>query len=159
MFTDIVGSTALVARLGDEAWAEVLGWHDSVLRQMFHEHMGHEVKQIGDGFFAVFTCPAAALACALDIQRALASADPGELSVGVRIGLHQAEVMQVGRDYVGLGVHEAARIAARAGRGEILVSVGTLVEEQTPGAGEIHTVLLRGVPGPVDIVAISGVPA
>ena len=143
MFTDIVGSTGLVAELGDDAWSTVLSWHDDVLREQFHAHGGREVRQLGDGFFTVCQDPYPAVACAVKIQRRLAH-QSGGVGLSVRIGVHRSEVVQRGSDYLGRGVHEAARMAAIAGGGEIVVSVPTLT-----------AATVRGLPERVDIVRIA----
>src|SRR5437667_9171727 len=72
MFTDIVGSTNLVEAIGDDAWLNLLRWHDQTLRALFAEHGGEEVDHAGDGFFVVFDRSEAAISCAVAIQRTLA---------------------------------------------------------------------------------------
>jgi class 3 adenylate cyclase len=72
MFTDIVKSTALVEAMGDEAWKEVLDWHDQTLRGLINRHGGEEINHTGDGVFASFAQPERAIECALQIQRTLA---------------------------------------------------------------------------------------
>ena len=154
MFTDIEGSTNLVEALGDEAWQGVLRWHDDTLRSLFAEHKGEEVVATGDGFFVGFDSPDEALACAITIQRRL---DEHRRQHGfapkVRIGVHAAGATQVGRNFTGKGVHEAARIAALAGGNEI-------VSSQTTAAGsrftvsESRTVTLRGTSEPVEVVSV-----
>jgi class 3 adenylate cyclase len=156
MFTDIVDSSGLLAAAGDDVWVEYLLWHDVTLRHLFGLHRGREVKQVGDGFFVVFDDPAAALACAVSIIALLANPGAGRPGVSVRVGIHRSEVIQVGRDYAGRGVHEAARILDLAGGGEILVSAGSM----TPAAAGFvaeppRTVTLRGLPESVDVVSIS----
>jgi class 3 adenylate cyclase len=155
MFTDIVGSTGLVAELGDDAWSTVLSWHDDVLREQFHAHGGREVRQLGDGFFTVFQDPYPAVACAVKIQRRLAH-QSGGVGLSVRIAVHRSEVVQRGSDYLGRGVHEAARMAAIARGGEIVVSVPTLTAATVPfPPSASQRVTLRGLPEPVDIVRIA----
>ena len=111
MFTDIVTSTDLVGLIGDEAWGELLKWHDRDLRSAFANHRGEEVKHTGDGFFVAFERASDALDCAVDIQRRLARHRREQgFAPTVRIGLHTAEATRQGRDYSGRGVHVAARI-------------------------------------------------
>jgi class 3 adenylate cyclase len=154
MFTDIVGSTNLAEALGDEAWEGLLRWHDQTLRSLFAAHQGVETTTRGDGFLVTFESPEAALACAVAIQRRLAEhrASHG-FAPQVRIGLHAAHATQVGRDFMGKGVHEAARISALAGGGEILVSrqtvTGTRYQVSAP-----RTVSLRGITEPVEVVTV-----
>jgi class 3 adenylate cyclase len=123
MFTDICKSTNLVEAIGDEAWEDVLRWHDGMLRDCFAGFRGEEIKHAGDGFFVAFPDASSAIDCAIGIQRRLAEhrRDHG-FSPQVRIGLHAAEATRRGGDYGGRGVHVAARIGALAGAGEILVS-------------------------------------
>ncbi|MCH6555978.1 MAG: adenylate/guanylate cyclase domain-containing protein, partial [Chloroflexi bacterium] len=126
MFTDIVKSTNLVEAIGDEAWENLLHWHDQTLRSLFGEHEGEEVKHAGDGFFVAFPDAAGAVECAAAIQRTLADHRRKHgFAVQVRIGLHSAEATRRGRDYGGKGVHQAARIASLAEGGEILASQTT----------------------------------
>jgi class 3 adenylate cyclase len=155
MFTDIEGSTNLVEALGDEAWQNVLRWHDDALRSMFAEHKGEEVAATGDGFFVGFDSPEEAIGCAVSIQRRL---DEHRRSQGfapkVRIGVHAAGATQVGRNFSGKGVHEAARIAGLADGGEILSSRATAAGSRFP-TSEARTVTLRGTSEPVEIVSVS----
>jgi class 3 adenylate cyclase len=155
MFTDIVGSTALVEAIGDEAWHDLLRWHDEALRRCFAENAGEEVDHTGDGFFAAFPTAEAALACASNIQRKLAEhrRDHG-FAPQVRIGLHAAEATRVAGDYEGAGVHAAARVGALAGGGEILVSVDTLSGVDAPTVGAPREVELKGFSKPVRVVAV-----
>lgn len=127
MFTDIVGSTALLEAIGDDAWTGLRDWHDRTLRGAFARHGGEEVDHAGDGFCVSFEDPAAAFDCAISIQVALVehSRDHG-FAPQVRIGLHAAEARRSGRDYTGRALHQAARIAAAAQGGEILASAAAV---------------------------------
>lgn len=155
MFTDIEGSTTLVEAMGDEVWQGVLRWHDETLRSSFAEHKGEEVVATGDGFFVGFDSPDEALACAVAIQRKL---DEHRRLHGfapkVRIGVHAAGATQVGKNFSGKGVHEAARIAALANGGEIVASRSTAAGSRFP-TSEPRTVTLRGTSEPVEIVTVS----
>ncbi|MBA3739485.1 MAG: adenylate/guanylate cyclase domain-containing protein [Actinobacteria bacterium] len=155
MFTDIVGSTALVEAIGDEAWHDLLHWHDEALRRCFAENTGEEVDHAGDGFFVAFPDARAALGCAAAIQRRLAEhrRDHG-FAPRVRIGLHAAEATRVGEDYVGAGVHAAARIGALADGGEVLVSVETLAGIDDVTFGDPRETTLKGFAKPVQVVAV-----
>jgi class 3 adenylate cyclase len=155
MFTDIVGSTALVEALGDEAWEVLLRWHDDTLRSLFAAHQGEEVTGTGDGFFVGFDSPEAALACAVAIQRRLAEhRQTSGFAPPVRVGVHASEATQVAQNFRGKGVHEAARIAALAGGGEILASqvTATGTRYQTSDA---RSVALKGIAEPVEIVSVN----
>jgi class 3 adenylate cyclase len=155
MFTDIVSSTALVEAMGDEAWSALLRWHDETLRGLFAAHSGQEVVATGDGFFVGFDSPEAALTCAVAIQRRLAEhRQKNGFAPGVRIGVHASEATQVAQNFRGKGVHEAARIAALAGGGEILASVDTAAGSRFR-ASEPRMATLKGIAEPMEIVSIS----
>jgi class 3 adenylate cyclase len=157
MFTDIVTSTDLIGVVGDEAWAELLSWHNRELRSAFASHRGEEVKSTGDGFFVTFDKAAEAIECAVDIQRRLARHRREQgFAPSVRIGLHAAEATRDGRDWGGRGVHIAARIGGAASGQEILVSTDALER-----AGQIRfkvseprALTLKGVREAVEVRAI-----
>jgi class 3 adenylate cyclase len=158
VFTDIEDSTALLATLGDAQWSEILRWHDSTLRRLFERFDGQEIKQRGggDGFFVAFASAEAALDCALAIQEAMAdgSRERG-LTIRVRIGAHEAEATRSVDDYGGRGVHEAARIAALARGGEVLVSVRTLESAGSRHrASKARSAQLKGLVDPVDVTSL-----
>ena len=123
LFSDIEDSTLITERLGDQRWLEVLRAHNALFRRLVSSHGGFEVKNQGDGFMLVFPDSGRALECAAAIQRALAESDPVEGErVRVRIGMHAGEAIREEGDFFGRSVILAARIAARARGGEILVS-------------------------------------
>jgi class 3 adenylate cyclase len=154
MFTDIVKSTNLVEALGDEAWQGVLRWHDETLRSAFAAHQGEEVVATGDGFFIGFDSPDEALACAVAIQRKLAEhRQTAGFAPPVRIGVHATGATQVGRNFSGKGVHEAARIAALAEGGEILASKETAADSRFPKT-EPREVNVKGISEPIEIVTV-----
>ncbi|HXF36701.1 MAG TPA: adenylate/guanylate cyclase domain-containing protein [Actinomycetota bacterium] len=155
LFTDIVGSTALVEAIGDEAWEDLRRWHDQTLRRAFADHGGEEVDHAGDGFFVAFPEPGAALACAVEIQRTLAEHRRAHgFSPQVRMGIHAAEATTDGARYLGRGVHEAARIGAAAQGGEILVSEETLRQAGEVPSSEVRAIRLKGLSEPVRVVAV-----
>jgi predicted ATPase/class 3 adenylate cyclase/DNA-binding CsgD family transcriptional regulator len=122
LFTDVEGSTAMVRRLGD-AYAGVLADHHRLIRAALAAQGGEEVVTQGDGFFAVFASPRACVEAAVQAQRALAShAWPAGERVRVRMGIHSGEAAQTSAGFVGLEVHRAARIAAVAHGGQVVVS-------------------------------------
>jgi predicted ATPase/class 3 adenylate cyclase len=134
LFSDIENSTLMTERLGDERWIEVLRAHNSVFREQVRAHAGHEVKSQGDGFMLVFPDPTRALACAVAIQRALAEREVADGErIRVRMGLHAGEAIREEGDFFGRSVILAARIAAQARGGEILVSEA--LRELAPGDG------------------------
>jgi class 3 adenylate cyclase len=156
LFTDIVRSTPLVEALGDDAWAELLRWHDATLRAHFAAHGGQEVDHAGDGFFVAFETSAAAVQCAVAVQRGLAAhRHTAGFAPQVRIGIHAEEALGSDDGYRGHGVHVAARVGAEAGAGEILVSAGTLdgagVDVET---GAPRTARLKGVAEAVTLVPV-----
>ena len=117
LFTDIVDSTLHLQRLGDREWLDLLERHNTLARERVHEFGGAEVRTTGDGLLAVFADPAAGVACAHALFKAMR--EPG---LELRAGLHYGPVSVGEGDVHGLAVHAAARIAAAAGPGEVLVS-------------------------------------
>ena len=156
MFTDIVRSTNLVEAIGDDAWAQLVRWHDETLRSLFAAHQGEEVDHAGDGFFVAFADPAAAVECAVAVQRTLFDHRRAHgFAPQVRIGLHKTEAARRGAAYRGKGVHEAARISAVADAGQILASAKTLASASVRfPASSARAVELKGVAEPVEVVAI-----
>lgn len=157
MFTDIVDSTQLLTAIGDDAWHGVRVWHDRTVRDLVAEHGGRVVKETGDGFFVAFAEPALAVACAIAIQRALAAHRRSDgFSPAVRIGLHTGSALAVdGDDLAGRDVVIAARIGARAGADEILVSddvVAAMGDHVRAGPPELAT--LKGIPTPVGVATV-----
>jgi class 3 adenylate cyclase len=155
LFTDIVDSTKLLETLGDEKWKRLLGRHNELVRERILETGGEVIKQTGDGFFASFGNPKAAIEAAVAIQRAL---DAELVAPDVRIGAHTGGAFHTdadASDYSGQGVHTAARIGAAAGAGEILVSrdtldgVGTAFRLSEPRAES-----LKGFDEPVEVVSV-----
>jgi class 3 adenylate cyclase len=153
MFTDIVGSTNLVVALGDEAWETMLAWHNTALREVFIAHGGEEISTTGDGFFVSFDSPDLAIAAAIAIQRRLAEHRTAQgFAPQVRIGLHASDATRVGGDFHGKGVHEAARIAALGGAGDIVASVATVGESHR--TSDPRSATLKGLTGPIEVVNV-----
>jgi pimeloyl-ACP methyl ester carboxylesterase len=144
LFTDIVGSTARAAELGDRRWHELLGEHHAVVRGELERARGREVDTAGDGFFAAFDGPARAVRCAKSIVEGVR-----DLGIDVRSGLHTGECGLVDGKVAGIAVHTGARVAAHAGPGEVLVS--STVKDLVAGSGlafedrGVHE--LKGIPG------------
>ena len=151
LFTDIVDSTKRAAELGDERWKELLGRHDAQVRRQLERFHGHEVNTTGDGFLARFDGPARAIRCAMAIRDVLRS-----LGLEVRAGVHTGEVELHDDAISGIAVHIAARVAAAAGAGEVLVS--RIVVDLVAGSGLSfasrgeHT--LKGVAGEWGLFAV-----
>lgn len=144
LFTDLVGSTERAAKLGDQAWASLLGRHHSMARAAIREHGGEPVKTLGDGVLATFSGPAQAVRCA---QRVIA--ESATLGLDVRTGVHTGELEIADGDVAGMAVHLAARIMGLAQGGEVLVSrtvcdlvIGSELRFSERGEHE-----LKGVPG------------
>lgn len=152
LVTDIVGSTELAGRLGDQAWHELLARHNQQVRLILDRFRGREVNTTGDGFLAIFDSAGRAVSAARAIRDAAA-----ELGLEIRAGLHTGEVEIAGGDVRGIAVHEAARIAATAGPGEVLVSPTTRLltgtEFQFDSRGEHE---LKGLAGPRELFAVTG---
>lgn len=149
MFTDIVDSTRVIEAIGDEAWNDLLAWHDRTLRGCFDRHSGEEIKHEGDGFFVAFASPKHGVDCAIEIQRVLVEHRRQHgFALRVRIGVHATEATRYGNDYIGRGVHETSRITAAAGPAEILVSEHTL-EGLSVTIAELRSLDLKGLTAPV----------
>lgn len=128
LFTDIVDSTMMAAKLGDTRWRDFLSGHLSAARAELERLGGHEVTTTGDGLLATFDGPARALKSAAAIRDSARRE-----GIEIRAGVHVGEVEMVGGDVRGVAVHEASRIMAAAGPGEILVSDLTRALAQASG--------------------------
>ena len=130
LITDIVDSTTHVHRLGDRAWRDLLSRYFARARDLLDRYNGREVKTTGDGMIATFEGPANAVQSA---ARNIATAR--DLGLDVRAGVHVGEVELVGNDVRGVAVHEAERVCALAGAGEVLVSETTRALALASGLG------------------------
>jgi class 3 adenylate cyclase len=153
LFTDIVGSTRIADRLGDQAWRELLATHNRVVRRELDRYRGREVSTTGDGFLATFDSAARAVRCAGAISEAVQALD-----LAIRAGIHTGEVEYVTGNVRGLAVHLAARIAQLAEPGEVLISAtthellsGSGLTFETRGSHE-----LKGLSGAREVYALSG---
>ncbi|TMB68101.1 MAG: adenylate/guanylate cyclase domain-containing protein [Chloroflexi bacterium] len=162
LFTDIVGSTALTRRLGDEGARAVLREHERIVRGALAAHGGSEVKATGDGFMASFGSARQALECAIAVQKSFAERDAARgpangVPLQVRIGLNAGEPVAENGDLFGTAVNVAARIADQAQGGEILAS--NVVRELTAGKGfgfsDRGEQVLRGFEDPMHIYAVT----
>ena len=155
VFTDIVGSTRLLETLGDAKWRKLLARHNELLRGHIVEKGGEVVQQTGDGFFAAFENPKAAIEAAVAIQRAL---DDEIVAPDVRIGAHIGGAFSNDGDfnqYGGEAVHLASRIGAAAGPAEILVSRETLDGLSTGfRLSEPRAERFKGFDEPVEVVSV-----
>jgi pimeloyl-ACP methyl ester carboxylesterase/class 3 adenylate cyclase len=144
LFTDIVGSTAKVAELGDRGWRDLIQQHHALVRRHLVRFSGREIDTAGDGFFASFDGPARAIRCASAITETVR-----DLGVEVRAGLHTGECEVVEGKVGGIAVHIGARVAALAGPSEVLVS--STVKDLVAGSGltfrDRGEHELKGLPG------------
>jgi class 3 adenylate cyclase/DNA-binding CsgD family transcriptional regulator/tetratricopeptide (TPR) repeat protein len=159
LFTDLVGSTEVLDRLGEEAAEELRRAHFSVLRQAVVETGGTEVKSLGDGLMVAFASPVQALGCALAMQRAIAEhnwAEPGR-TLQVRVGVHAGEPLRDEDDFHGTAVVVAKRLCDQAEGAQILASelvaglVGKREEFRFRSQGRLK---LKGLTEPVPAVAV-----
>jgi len=151
LFTDIVGSTATLARVGDAAWREMLLAHNVAMRAEIERYRGRELKTTGDGFLASFDSASRAVRCG---QAMIAAVRAGGLDV--RVGCHTGEVELVQGDAHGVAVHAAARVMALAGAGQVFVSwttrdllAGSAISVETAGSHE-----LKGLDGAREIFRV-----
>ena len=125
LFSDIENSTALNEQLGDEGWVRILAAHDALVQRAVEANHGHIVKSQGDGFMVVFRTSADAVRCGIAMQDAFESNNHRALRrtpIRVRVGIHTGTVVERDGDFFGTNVAMAARVAAQAEGGEILVS-------------------------------------
>ncbi len=153
LFTDIVGSTAHAAGIGDQRWRDLLGSYQALVRRELARSRGREVKTLGDGFLATFDGPARAIRCACAIRDSVRP-----LGIEIRAGLHTGECELMDDDVGGIAVHIGARVAASATPGEVLVS--STVKDLVAGSGlrfaDRGTHHLHGVPGEWRLFAVEG---
>jgi len=156
MFTDLVGSTELLVRLGDEAADALRRRHFAALRDAVRAHAGTEVKNLGDGLMVAFASPAEAVRAAIDIQQAAADPRAGE-PLGIRVGIHAGEPITEQDDFFGTPVVIAQRLCARAEGGQILVSalVQALVGSRVAATFEpLGGLALKGLAAPVEAAVV-----
>ena len=143
LFTDIVDSTGVIAKIGDARWRDLLERQRVIVRRELDRHQGLEVDTAGDGFLATFDGPTRAVRCACLARDAVR-----DLGIEIRAGLHTGEVEVLGDGLAGVAVHIGQRVLATAGPSEVLVS--STVRDLTAGSGlefedrGLHA--LKGVP-------------
>jgi adenylate cyclase len=158
VFTDIVDSTVLTARLGDRAWMEAVRRHHDVIGETVGLHGGRVVETQGDGSMLAFSSARRAVSCAKDVQvavgRAFADASP---PIRVRIGVHTGDALHEADRFFGTTVNYAARVASHALGGEVLVS--SIVHDLVAGSGieflESRDVELKGLDGTHRLFAVA----
>jgi predicted ATPase/class 3 adenylate cyclase len=141
LFTDIEGSTSLLERIGHDAYVRVLADHHDIVRGQLAAFGGREIDTQGDSFFAVFASARVCTAAVIELQRALDAHDwraAGQLRV--RMGVHSGEASETSAGLVGLDVHRAARVAAVAYGGQILVSEtsAALIRDSLPAGASLR---------------------
>jgi class 3 adenylate cyclase len=150
LFTDVVGSTATVAEIGDLRWHHLVDTHDRVSARIVGEHRGRPVRLTGDGVLATFDAPGRAVACALALEVELRS-----VGLQIRAGIHAGEIELRGADVGGIAVHMAARMMSLAQAGEVVVS--RTVRNLTAGSRlafeprDVH--VLKGIPDSWELYA------
>ena len=148
MFTDVVRSTELLDRFGDDAAHELRRRHFALLREVVHDHRGREVKSLGDGLMVVFDSPPAAAACGLAMQRAIAACeDPLQLRVGIATG----ETAREDDDHFGRPVVIARRLCDVANAGDVLVlgPARGLLADTAVDRERLGPLVLKGLSEPV----------
>ncbi len=152
LFTDIVGSTAQLERLGDRDWSAVLGMHDEISARHTAQYGGLVAKNTGDGVLAVFAHPGDAIHAAQAIRDELA-----RMSIEIRSGIHFGEVQETDHDLRGVAVHIAARVMSQAKPSEILVSrtVKDLVAGSTSGFADAGSHELKGIAEPWQLYRVT----
>jgi class 3 adenylate cyclase/pimeloyl-ACP methyl ester carboxylesterase len=153
LFTDVVGSTDLLAKIGDARYRELRADHERQVRLQVETTGGRLVKVIGDGTLSVFDGPTAAVRAAESITESA-----NGLGIAVRAGVHTGEIERAGPDIHGMSVHIGARVAAAAGPGEVLVSrtvhdlvLGSGLRFEPRGQQE-----LKGIPGTWELFVLAG---
>jgi len=151
LFTDIVGSTAKAAELGDRSWRDLVARHHALVRAQLDRYRGREFDTAGDGFFATFDGPIRAIRCAVAVRAAVR-----DLGLEIRAGLHTGECELRGDNLAGIAVHIGARVAGLAGAGEVLVT--STVRDLVQGSGiefaDRGRQALKGVPGEWQLLAV-----
>ncbi len=135
LFTDLEGSTTLLSRVGDDVYGRLLADHHALIRAALAAHGGRELTVMGDGFFAAFTSPRDCAVAVVQMQQAIETHDwPAGEHVRVRMGIHTGEAEETNAGPVGLDVHRAARIAAVAHGGQVLLSetAASLIRNSLP---------------------------
>ena len=153
LFTDVVGSTEMAAKLGDRRWRRLLEDHDATAGRELRAHRGKLIKSTGDGLLATFDRPAAAIRCTQSLRESLL-----RQGLQIRAGLHTGEIELMGEDVGGMAVHIAARVSSLAQAGQTLASrtvkdlvVGSGIHFEEAGARQ-----LKGVPGEWKLFAVKG---
>lgn len=151
VFTDIVDSTGTAKRLGDRAWSDLLNNHETRTRDVLARYRGRVIKMTGDGVLAIFDGAARAVRCAIALRD-----DATHLGLAVRAAVHTGEITVSTEDISGIAVHEASRLLALAGPGQILLSATTagLASDTRLDLEDLGDQHLRGIDTPMRVFAI-----
>lgn len=151
LFTDLVDSTGLAARLGDRVWGDLLGTHDEIVRNGILRYHGRLVKLTGDGALATFDSPGRAIRCAVALRDDLAGA-----GLAVRGAITTGEIELADADIRGIAIHEASRMMGMAEPGEIVVGEMARTLARNVGVAMIDRgeAELRGLAGPYHLYSI-----
>jgi pimeloyl-ACP methyl ester carboxylesterase len=151
MFSDIVGSTELAAKIGDSRWRDLCEAHHATVRRELAVYRGQEVDTAGDGFYAAFDGPARAIRCACEVRNSMKP-----LGLSVRVGLHTGECVISGEKIAGVAVHIGSRVAALAPADTVLVS--QTVRDLVAGSGlefeDFGSHTLKGISDPWHLYAV-----
>ena len=144
MFTDLVDSTKRAASMGDASWKALLDRHDAAMRASVGRCGGTVVKTTGDGILATFPSAGVAVRAGQRLASELAGDD-----LEVRVGVHVGDVDKRGDDVSGLAVNTAARVMAKAGAGEVVVSASVVAAMAGEAASfeSLGPHELKGIPG------------
>ncbi len=159
LFTDIVESTSLTQKIGDEAAMEIVELHDSIVRDALKDLGGREVKHLGDGIMASFVSAAAAVKCAARVQSEIAkhTRANADRPVKIRVGIAAGEPVERHNDLFGVTVQLASRLCSQAAAEQILVS--NVVAELCVGKAipfeDLGEVTLKGFEQPVRAHAVT----
>ena len=154
LFTDMVNSTTFAEELGDRRWKALTAQHHRIVRRELKKHGGREIDTAGDGFFATFREPAAAITCACAASQAVR-----ELGVEIRAGIHFGECEQLGKKLSGITVVVGARLMALGGAGDVLISgtAAELARGASYGLADRGTHELKGVGGEWRVFAVESI--
>jgi class 3 adenylate cyclase len=140
-----------VTTIGDQAWRHLLEWHDRLIDQVIHEHHGELMDRAGDGVFVAFDRPEDAVRCAVTLQQRLAAHRVQHgFAPALRVGVHADRAVPTRGKYAGRGVHLAARLAAAAGPGEIILTCSTATAAGVP-LQQRREAVLKGLPDTVEV--------
>lgn len=151
LFTDIVGSTEMLSRMGDRLWRKTLDRHDALTSEAVAEFKGRVIKSTGDGSLSLFDKPSRAIRCAACLVEML-----GKAGIPIRAGLHVGEVRVRGDDVTGMVIHTAARVVDQARPGEVLITrlLANLTADQGIAVENCGTHQLKGLSEQTELLRV-----